>query len=173
MSTAPIRRVARNRAAQRDQRGFYADVQDAGLTPDVQTTIEDRPAPADVTERLGVQPGTPVLTRARHMAAGGTPLQLATTYFAPQATEQIPQLREHNTGPGGMLARFEDRGWTLTQTDYVSAPPADERTRTALNITNDTGVLRIVRVTENQDGQTLEVTVLDVAGDRNELVYAI
>src|SRR5882724_10207848 len=55
-----LRRLARNRVEAtrgRQWRGFYADVEDAGLTPNVSTEIRRQEAPKAIAEQLGVPEG--------------------------------------------------------------------------------------------------------------------
>lgn len=169
----PVRRTARNRMSQRPQRGFYADLEDAGLAPNVTTTIEQKPAPANIAAMLGVEAGTELLVRSRHMSAGDTPLQLADTWFAPAVVERIPQLREQDTGPGGMYARMEDAGYMLDQRDFVTARVPTPEESKALALDDGVALLHVNRVTADQDGNVLEVTVVRAAGDRNEFVYQV
>jgi GntR family transcriptional regulator len=81
----PLRRVARNRAEAtrgRRWRGFYADVEDAGLAPNVSTEIRRQGAPKEIADRLGVPDGSEVVVRARVMGAGGETLLLSTRHEA-------------------------------------------------------------------------------------------
>lgn len=174
-STAgPVLRTARSRMIPRDQRGFYADLQDAGLRPDVTTEIDGaRPAPEGVAELLGIEPGMPVLARARRMAADGTYLQLATTYFAPSISDEVPQLAEQNTGPGGMYSRMEDAGHQLAQTDEVTARPPTAQEAEALQITADEPVILITRVTRDADAGVLEITEVTAVAARNRFLYTV
>jgi GntR family transcriptional regulator len=171
----PVLRTARSRMTRRDQRGFYADLEDSGLRPDVTTDIDPaRLAPDDVATLLGVAVQTPVLARQRRMSTNGTALQLATTYFAPVIAAELPQLGEHNTGPGGMYARMEDAGHQLEQTDEVTSRLATPRERDALRLTEDETVILITRLTRDADtGTVLEVTKVTAAASRNRFVYAI
>lgn len=171
-TTKPIRRLARNRQTAADQRGFYADLVDANVRPEVSTTIDPaRPAPAVVAELLGVAEGAPVLARARHMAADGVPLQLATSYFPPAVVEAIPVLGESNTGPGGMYSRFEDAGHVLDHTDVVGGRAATPEEVEALRLDEPfvVTILRIVR--DANTGDVLETGTLVLAPGRQELVY--
>jgi GntR family transcriptional regulator len=171
----PVLRTARSRMTRRDQRGFYADLEDAGLRPDVTTDIDPaRPAPTDVAELLGVAAETPVLARQRRMSTNGTALQLATTYFAPSLTAEVPQLAEHNTGPGGMYSRMEDAGHHLEQTDEVTSRLPTPNESDALHLNENETVILITRVTRDADtGTVLEVTKVTAAAFRNRFVYAI
>ncbi|MEV6341240.1 UTRA domain-containing protein [Nocardia vinacea] len=174
-TSTPVRRVARNRLTRGDQRGFYADLVASHSTPEVRTEIDpQRPVPARVAEHLGVQPNTPVLARARHMAADGAPLQLATSYFAPSIVAELPILGEQNTGPGGMYQRFEDAGHTLEQVDIVGGRSATPNEVAELNLEEGAFVLTITRITRDAaTNAVLEVGDLVLAPGRQELVYNI
>lgn len=171
----PVRRISRNRLTRRDQRGFYGDLQDAGLQAQVETTIRQEAAPDSVAQLLGVEAGTKVLVRERTMGtADGALLQLATTYFAPAAVEKALVLKEKDTGPGGMYSRLEDVGYKLKQEDIVSArmPLPDEARM--LDLGPGTPLLTILRITADATtDDTLEVTEVRLAADRNELRYRI
>jgi len=171
----PVRRISRNRLTRRDQRGFYGDLEDAGLQANVTTTITHRSPPDSVAELLGVEPGTPVLVRDRHMGtANGPALHHVTTYCTPSGVERVAKRAQDNAGPGGMCARFEDAGYELVQQDIVAArmPLPDETT--ALDIDAGIPILTILRITtDSSTGDTLEVTDVRLAADRNELRYPI
>ncbi|MGH8907862.1 MAG: GntR family transcriptional regulator [Egibacteraceae bacterium] len=170
----PVRRAARTRAQRReDQRGFYGALEDAGLKPEVKTDIRPAPIPANLAEILGVEPGTEVLIRDRHMGTPDDPLQLATSYFLPEVAERIPQLGEHDTGPGGMYARMEDAGYELRLEEIVGARmPLPEET-TALKLVTETPLLTIIRVAYGQNDRPLEVCDTRLASDRYELSYDV
>ncbi|MEV6525022.1 UTRA domain-containing protein [Longispora sp. NPDC051575] len=168
----PIRRLARNRAQAGEQRGFYADLVQAGVEWNVTTTIDPaKPAPAAVAELLGVTEATPVLARARRMATTDAPLQLATSWFSPAIVEQLPILAEDNTGPGGMYSRFEDAGYTLEHTDIVGAREASQEEIADLELDKPV-VMTILRIVRDAATDTvLEVGTLTLAGGRQELIY--
>lgn len=172
MST--IRRIARNRTVAADQRGFYADLVQAGSTPQVSTDIDSaRPVPPGVADLLGVEVGSPVLARARHMAADGVPLQLATSYFPVEIVAELPILAEENTGPGGMYQRMEDAGHRIHQVDIVGGRPASDAEVKALGL-DAPFVLTITRVTRDAEtGAILEVGDLALAPGRQELVFEV
>lgn len=170
---SPVRRVARNRMVTAEQRGFYADVLAAGQAAQVTTVIEERPVPANVAAEIGVPAGTPLLARARHMAANGSPLQLATSYFPDDVVTAIPVLREQNTGAGGMYQRFEDAGHELHQVDIVGARLTTAEESKSLQLDAPFAVT-IVRVTRDKNtGEVLEVGDLLVVPGRQELMYEV
>jgi GntR family transcriptional regulator len=158
-----------------DQRGFYADLVANASTPEVRTEIDpQRPAPPRIAEHLGVESGVLVLARARHMAAAGVPLQLATSYFAPSIVAELPVLAEQNTGPGGMYQRFEDAGHELEQVDIVGARSATADEIADLALEEAAFVLTITRITRDSKTNTvLEVGDLVLAPGRQELIFNI
>jgi GntR family transcriptional regulator len=170
----PLRRIARNRAQAtrgRRWRGFYADVEDAGLAPNVSTEIRRQGAPKEIAERLGVPEGSEVVVRTRVMGAGGDALLLSTSYFPDNVVQRAPRLEEADTGPGGMFTLLEEAGYELHQEEAVSARmPLPEEAR-ALQIGPGTPVMRILRRIFDQDGEPLEMCEMLLAGDRYELVY--
>ncbi|GGK03846.1 hypothetical protein GCM10010123_37250 [Pilimelia anulata] len=171
-TTEPIRRLARNRAVHAEQRGFYADLLDAGVRPDVTTTIDrERPAPAEVAKVLGVPAGTPLLARARLMSADDRVLQLATSFCPSDVAAALPVLAEPDTGPGGMYSRLEDAGHTLAESDIVGGRAASDEEVAALRLDAPfvITILRIVR--DAATDQVLEVGTLVLAPGRQELVY--
>ena len=169
-----LRRIARNRVEAtrgRRWRGFYADVEDAGLAPSVTTEIRRQAAPKVIAEQLGVPEGSEVVVRARVMGAGGETLLLSTSYFPDNVVERAPRLEEPDTGPGGMFTLLEEAGYELHQEEAVSARmPLPEEAR-ALQIGPGTPVMRILRRIFDQNGEPLEVCEMLLAADRYELVY--
>jgi len=169
-----VTRIARNRLKRGDQRGFYADVVNAGMTPDVTTNISRAPAPPEIASILEIPENATVVIRDRHMAADGRPLQLATTHFPADLVETLPILGEMDTGPGGMYQRMEEIGHELHQEDIVSArPPTPDEAR-QLRLDKGVPILTITRITTNKNTNVpLEVTLVRLASERNELRYIV
>lgn len=172
----PVRRVAVNLMAQRDQRGFWGDMQDAGIAAEVATEVRREPPPAHVAELLGVPPATKVLVRDRRHFGGGVVYQLSTTWYAPEVVERIPELQQQSTGPGGMLKRLEEAGWTIKSGQRHHARtrmPSPQEAR-ALRIGRGIPLLVDLWVTRDvPSGKVLEVTDRRLAGDKNELVFEV
>ena len=59
------------------------------------------PAPAAVAERLGIEPGTPVLVRRRTTVIEDRPNQLADSYYPLDVAADAAMLREEKTGLAG------------------------------------------------------------------------
>lgn len=169
-----IERTASNRMAKRDQRGFYGDLQDAGVRPSVETrirhtTIEEGP----LLELLRVEAGTEVVERVRQMSGDGRILQTAVTRFPPDIVSAIPQLAEQNTGSGGMYARMEEVGHTLSQQDRVSAMVPDSNQQETFGIDASIALVVIDRVTRGNDNKVLEITSITAPSDRQVFVYDV
>ena len=170
-----VQRISRNRLTRRDQRGFYGDLQDAGLQAQVETKIRHEVPPEHVATLFGLDAEAKVLVRDRTMGtADGAILQLAATYFAPAAVERTPALKDKDTGPGGMYSRLEDAGYKLNQEDIVSARmPLPDEVR-MLDLGPGTPLLVILRITTDAaTDDVLEVTEVRLAADRNELRYRV
>jgi GntR family transcriptional regulator len=171
-----VLRTDANRAKAQTERGFYADVRDAGLKSHVVTAREYRPAPEHVAEILGVPVRSPLLVRDRVQGVKAdddgpvTVLQTACSWYLPEITEALPILWEEVTGPGGMLARFEELGLTIKQKDDVSPALANKQQCEVLGLTAPAPVCLVTRTTRDQDGRALEVTDLVVTA-RNVLSY--
>lgn len=170
----PVRRLARNRLEQtrgRQWRGFYADLEDAGLSPQVATEIRRQTVPAEIAERLGVPPGSQVVVRARVMGTEDEPLLLSTSYFPLHVVEKAPRLEQLDTGPGGMFTLLEDAGFKLRQEEAVSAHMPLPEEASALRLGPGTPVMRIVRTIYDQNDHPVEICDMLLAADRQELIY--
>ncbi|QUX26367.1 MULTISPECIES: UTRA domain-containing protein [Nocardiopsis] len=166
-----IERTASNRMAARDQRGFYGDLEDAGVQPDVETKVRRSELNGPIADRLGVPQGTETVVRSRRMSGDGQLLQTAVTYLHPAVVDQVPQLAELNTGAGGMYARMEEAGHKLRQQDRVSARVADAEWQELFGISSDVAVVVIERITRGTDDQVLEITEIAAPADRQVFVY--
>ncbi|MFG2087045.1 MULTISPECIES: GntR family transcriptional regulator [unclassified Spirillospora] len=153
-------------------RGFHVSARKDGRTPFTRTTVTEVEAGERLAPRLDVPPGTRVLERARVQGVEGEPpVQTATTWVIPEIVEQIPVLRQVDTGPGGIYSRLEEVGHRITFEESVTCrlPCADEQE--VLEIGPDQPVLTLWRRAYDKDGRVVEVTHRVVVGDRHELVY--
>ncbi|MFI0374273.1 GntR family transcriptional regulator [Actinomadura sp. 1N219] len=178
-SGAQVRTARRVRRAAADitrqvgaWRGFHVSAQKDGRTPFTRTTVSEVEASERVAHRLDVPPGTRVLERARVQGVEGEPpIQTATTWVILDVVQQIPVLREVDTGPGGIYSRLEEAGHRITFEESVTCrlPCADEQD--TLEVGPNRPVLTLWRRAYDQDGRVVEVTHRVVVGDRHELVY--
>jgi GntR family transcriptional regulator len=120
--------------------------------------------PADVAERLSLEPGTEVIVRRRRYLAEGQPIEYATSYIPLDIADGTP-IAEPNSGPGGIYARMEDQGYVFEryEEEVTARMPSEEETR-ALALPAASSVLHLVR-TAVASGRCVEVcdTVMDAA----------
>nr|MDT0661287.1 GntR family transcriptional regulator [Micromonospora sp. DSM 115978] len=149
---------------------------DTGVRPRaVNVVVGEEPAPDFVSAGLGVEPGTPVLSRARRFDVDGRPVQLATS-FLPLDVVRGTAISYTDTGPGGTYARLAEIGFAPVRfverlTDR--APYPDERGALLLPAGAGARVVEITRFAYVESGRCVEVTrmVLDAAA--YELEYEL
>ena len=162
------------RSERRAGRGtFETDCAEAGLVPERRPThVDTGPATADVADELHIAPGDEVVMRERVMAASGEVLQLATSYL-PRSITEATVIEQQDTGPGGIYARLEDLGYTLTRfSERVAIGRAGEHEARQLGLTPGDPVYRVVR-TAWADDRPVEINHITMAGDRYELTYDV
>jgi GntR family transcriptional regulator len=138
----------------------------------VTVEVAEQPAPPDVADALGIDPGAPVLTRTRRFTVDDRPVQLATSYLPLDLAAGTP-IAQSDAGQGGTYARLADAGQAPARfTERVVARPPDpqEADRLAL-ATIGALVVEITRHAHTAAGRCVEVCrmVLDAAA--YELVY--
>ena len=161
-SAPPVRRLASDRLArahrERGKAAFLAEAEQAGHVPAVdQIQVGSVPASAEVARRLAIGEGTQVVRRSRRYLANGRPVEQAISYI-PADIADSTAIEHPNTGPGGIYARIEETGHTLSHfTEEVSArmPSPDER-RT-LDMSPGVPVITLVRTAFDTDGRPVEV----------------
>lgn len=172
----PVMRLARTRLSRAERaagRGpFTSDAHAGDWTPRVDVEIRTEPAGDDIAAALDLSPGTEVLVRDRVMYADDQPVQLATSYLPRDLTTDTAIEDEH-TGPGGIYARLEEAGHTLTHfAETVRIGHAGEHEAELLDITAGTALFRIRRVAHTAT-RPVEVNIITAAAERYELVYEL
>lgn len=153
-------------------RGFHVSATRAGQEAFTETTVGEVEADVMVGRGLGVPTGTVALQRARRQGiVGGLPVQLSTSYIRLDLVDQIPILREVNTGAGGMYSRMEELGYRIHFEESVTCRPPNDREQEKLQIDMNQPVLVLWRRCYDQRDHILEVTHRIVVGERHELVY--
>lgn len=150
----PVRRLAYDRFARRHRQegkaAFSVEMERAGKSYDVKNDVEmlaleSGSAPASISARLKVDESDAVLIRSRRYLVEGTPLQVATSYI-PMDIADGTSIMEADTGPGGIYARIEDKGFKLSKfTEDIGVTPADDRTASLLSLASGSFVLHLVR----------------------------
>ena len=98
-------------------------------------------------------------------------MQLSTSYIRRDVVDELPVLRETDTGPGGMYSRMEEIGYRLHFEETVTCRLPDEAEQKQLEITEMQPVLILWRRCYDQHGRILDLTHRAVVGERHELVY--
>jgi GntR family transcriptional regulator len=152
---------------------LIAEAAAQGWTGDQQLRfLGEAPAPAEVADRLGVEPGTPVWVRRRTTLINGRPNQLADSYYELPVAEAAPKLKEVDTGPGGGFARLEEAGYRLDRIreELLTRMPVGPEI-SALDLPGGTPVIELIRTTYDTKSRPVEVMVSIIAGDMVTFCY--
>jgi GntR family transcriptional regulator len=171
---ARIRRVSPGRVA-RDRWGAGQAIQDHDTgerTRAVAVEVAELPAPADVAEALGVDPGAPVLTRSRRFTVDDRPVQLAVSYLPLDIAAGTP-LADTDAGPGGTYARLADAGQAPARfTERIVARPPTPGEATALELASIGAlVVEVIRYAYTDAARCVEITRMVLDAAVYELVY--
>jgi GntR family transcriptional regulator len=131
----------------------------------VNVEVAEGPAPDFVAEKLGVTVDQPVLIRSRAFEVDGRPVQLAVSYI-PVELARGTAIAYTDTGPGGIYARLDERGFgpaEFVEEVIVRAASPEEADRLRL-ASGGARVFEITRAALASDGRCVEVNrmVLDV-----------
>ncbi len=137
------------------------------------TEIGTVPAPADVAERLNLEPGTPAIVRRRVLRVDDTPVQLSDSYY-PASLAEGTELSRPEKLRGYTMEALERLGIQLSrfQDDiYLRMPTPSEAAK--LQLGRGVPVLKLLRTTYSTDNQPVEVADQILAGDRYVLSYEV
>lgn len=176
---ARIQRRSPGRLA-KAQWGAGNAIQDHDTLPRPRTVgvvVADVVPPTAVGALLGVDPGTPVLSRFRRFLVDKRPVQLATSYLPTELTRGT-RIEHTDTGPGGTYARLAEAGFGPTRfTERIigRAPTpfelnGDDGGREGLGLRKGAMVHEVTREAYASD-RCVEVTVMVLDADVYELVY--
>jgi GntR family transcriptional regulator len=173
-------RMIRSRSIERDNLGYYSgeDVQHWRTIPGLGLAIDTRPVPADISELLGVEPGTPALVRER---ANGDPeqeqyRQLTRSWFHPSIVADLPILTG-STGLGGSYDRIEEWAQAPIQwTEEVTAATPSPAEVEALLLPPGVPMLRVLRVASlgrGKQARIVEVQDIRMSGELFSVRYPL
>jgi GntR family transcriptional regulator len=133
------------------------------------------PAPADVAERLDVEPGAPVIVRRRRALIGDDTVQLQEAWY-PLDVAQAARLDRPEKVEGGTLRVLMASGVLLPgvvphTVERVTADTPTQQQISSLSVGERSAVLRVDRVHFNEEGRPVELIRIIGAADRLELVY--
>lgn len=173
-----LQRIDRGRVVYRDELGYYFNRVSASWSPIKTPSRSWGPAPADVCDLLGVQPGEDVLIRYRVLGPDlSTPLQIAVSYL-PADIARGTILAEAHTGPGGIYDRLEEPEMShgpLSWHEDVSTRMPEREEASALKISRNVPLLVITRTAESgtHTGKVVEVNQTLMSGAKFKVGYDI
>lgn len=155
---------------QRNQAAFLGDAAAQGFTPSTSVRIWFESA-ADFANILGINDTDEVCVRDRVMRADGKPVMLATSRLPREITHGTV-MEQINTGPGGVHARIEEAGYTITShEEIVSAKNATAEERQLLGVPEKAALMTVRRLTYS-DERVVEVNDMRMHGAAYELRYS-
>lgn len=177
-SHPPVRRLASDRFARRHREqgkaAFIAETEGAGGKPTVDSIEITEQAPsADIAERLGLTPDDRVAVRARRYLINGQPVETATSYV-PVNIARGTKIMEPDSGPGGIYARIEEKGYRLDHfvEEVKSRMPLRNEAR-ALKLAPGVPVFHLVRTAYAVGGTPVEVCDTVMSSDAYVLSYEL
>lgn len=125
------------------------------------------PAPPAIAARMGVGPGTKLLTRRRLMLVDGTPLRIAVSWFLPDAPEAA-ELSAGSFLEGGLQELFDRHGRVFGRAEetLVARLPSGEEVA-VLQIDAAEPVVEIVRTSYDKDLKPVHTLQTICAGTRH------
>ena len=147
---------------------FHEDMRARDLQPSTLTEcVRSVGAPDWVATELAVTPGTPLVTFDRLLCADGVPIATSATWLAPDVA--APTAAELDSG--SFYQWLEERANIRLAggREIVAAIPADAATAKLLNLTPETPVLEIRRVSHDTANNPVEIVLLHYRADRYNL----
>ncbi|MFF3854020.1 GntR family transcriptional regulator [Micromonospora sp. NPDC002575] len=178
-SPKPLVRLGVDRYSRRlrDETGlspFRIEVTKQGRTPrtECRSVNRDRP-PADVAQRLGLDPDTAVVIRRENWYfADDDTVQVGITYIPVDVAGDSPLASARALGKGSIYARFEELGYRITRIrEEVSARMPYHEEFTGLGMPPGVPVIEVLHTSFDERERPFEVTRFVLRGDLNGLDY--
>lgn len=174
----PLMRLGANRYSRRlrDETGlspFRIEVTKQGRTPKTECrSVTTEPPPADVADRLGIDPTTPVVRRENWYFADDEPVQVGVTYIPVDVAGDSPLASAKTLGKGSIYARFEELGYPITRIrEEISARMPNPDEITGLAMPPGVPVIEVLHTGLDAKHRPFEVTRFVMRGDLNGLDY--
>jgi GntR family transcriptional regulator len=174
---SPVRRIVGperflRRDRQQGKAAYVAEMEREGRGHHVEVLEVSRiKVPDEIASMMGLEASSEVVLRHRRYLASGQPLELATSYI-PWPLAKGTAITRQDTGPGGIYARLEERGYQIEafEEQITARMPAPEE-RSQLQIPEGVPVFRIIRRAFDADGRVLELCDTIMPADRYVLTY--
>ncbi|MFG1951729.1 GntR family transcriptional regulator [Micromonospora sp. NPDC048830] len=126
--------------------------------------------PADLAERLHVEPESAAVLRRCVRFVNGQPSSVQDTYYPMDLAETVPELLSPRDMPQGTTRLLAERGYAQVgyYDEYVARMPTPEEA-SMLRLPPGTPVLHYIRTGYTSD-RPVRVSVTPFAGDRNRIV---
>lgn len=150
---------------------FLTEAKDQSGTPSRKLLFSGlSPAPAAIAQRMGIEQGSPLLTRRRLMVMDGVPLRLAVSYFLPNIPEAA-ELSGDTFLEGGLQQLFDRSGRAFGRAEetLVARMPSPEEAD-LLAIQPDEPVAEIVRSSFDDSGEPVHTLQTICAASRHVFV---
>ncbi len=137
-------------------------------------SISEVPAPADVADRLHLEPNVRVVERVNHYFTDDEPVQTGVTYIPVAIAAGSVLATDANTGRGSIYERFAELGHQITSVrEEITARMPTHAEAAALAVPAGVPVIELLHTGLDQDGRPFEVTRFVMRADRNALDYQI
>jgi GntR family transcriptional regulator len=166
-------RYSRSARARTGLSPFRIEVMRQGLTPRTECrSITRIPAPAEVSERLGLAAGSEVVARENWYFADDEPVQVGLTYIPAAIAGGTALASQTTLGPGSIYARFEDLGYPIERIreEITARMPTPSEAR-GLAIPPGVPVLEVLHTSYDPAHHPFEVTRFVLRADLNGLDY--
>ncbi len=166
-----------HRSSRRDtpdagQDAWASDVAAQGRTPRQEVSVEVVEPPAEVAERLGLEPGTQVVMRRRLRFVDDTPFQTADSYYPLWVASGTAIMDPGDVViPGGLMAASGHAQVRFRDEIVVRMPEPEEQER--LSLPPGTPVAEHIRTGFDVEDRPVRVIVTIAPGDRHRIVYEV
>lgn len=170
-----IRRSPERLSAERWGAGRTILDADTGVRPrTVDVVVDEEPAPAYVADALGVERGTPVMTRSRRHRVDGKPVMISKSYL-PLDIVGGTRVAYTDVGPGGTYARLAELGhapYRFDESVIARAPLPDEVERLELGSAVGSIAIEMIRYAYTEVGRCVEVNRMVCDASVYTLMYS-
>jgi GntR family transcriptional regulator len=158
--------------------GFNAQAIEQGQTPGQEILeVAVRAAPAEISMRLNLDEGAPVVVRRRLFRLDGQPVAFCDSYYPAEMAKGTAIAEKQNIN-GGVHALIEDPSGPIRRVvsrsvdDLVARMPTREEAD-GLGLPPGMPVVRVIRTIYDTHGDPLEVQDTVAAADRHTFRYEV